>query len=316
MSQAMKDAFSNTILEVGEHDERLVVLVGDISHFALQPFAKACPGRYYNVGILEPTIVSMAAGLASVGFLPVAHTIAPFLIERSFEQIKLDFCYQNIGGTLISVGSAFDYSTLGCTHHCYDDMGLISALPGTEVVYPASPQELNLLFKQTYANGRLTYIRMARHAHSVKFADDQVKFGKGIVVKSGRDLSIIVTGPQLETAMQSLPLLRDSGIDAEVIYVSTIKPLDEDCVRASAAKTKRVLVIEEHVRQAGLGDAVLRVIYGVAGIKFDSIHIPNTFLRNYGTYEQHCASLNFTPQGINECVRNMLGRQGGGVRAI
>ena len=144
MSQAMKDAFSNTMLEVRLQDDRLVMLVGDISHFALRPFAKSCPGRFYNVGILEPTIVSMAAGLANVGLLPVAHTIAPFLIERSFEQIKLDFCYQDLGGTLISVGSAFDYTTLGCTHHCYTDMALIGALPGTEIVYPATPRELNL----------------------------------------------------------------------------------------------------------------------------------------------------------------------------
>ena len=128
MSDVLRETFARTMLEVGQEDDKLVVLVGDIGHFALQPFARACPGRYYNVGILEPTIVSMSAGLAHAGLYPVAHTIAPFLIERSFEQIKLDFCYQGFGGTLITVGSAFDYSTLGCSHHCYDDFALIGSL--------------------------------------------------------------------------------------------------------------------------------------------------------------------------------------------
>ena len=307
MSQAMKDAFADTMLEVGRHDERLVVLVGDISHFALQPFAKACPGRYYNAGILEPTIVSMAAGLANVGLLPVAHTITPFLIERSYEQIKLDFCYQGLGGTLISVGSAFDYSTLGCTHHSYADMALIGALPGTEIIYPESPQELNLLFKQTYSNGRLTYIRMARHSHSVALDVGQVRFGKGILVKEGGDLTIVATGPQLETAVRSLPLLRDAGIDAEIVYITTVKPLDEEMLRVSAGKTKRVLVIEEHARNGGLSDAVLRVVCQVSTVKFDSIHIPDVFLRNYGTYEQHCETLGFTPAGVAERARQLSG---------
>lgn len=99
----IRQQFADTMLEVGQNDPNLVVLLGDISHFILQPFAKACPGRYYNVGICEPTIVSMAAGLAKVGFYPVVHTIAPFIVERSFEQIKLDFCYQQLDGNLVTV---------------------------------------------------------------------------------------------------------------------------------------------------------------------------------------------------------------------
>ncbi|MFQ5737780.1 MAG: hypothetical protein ACE5JX_02125, partial [Acidobacteriota bacterium] len=100
--KSIRRQFADTMLAVGREDSNLVVLVGDISHFILQPFAQTCPGRYYNVGICEPTIVSMAAGLAKVGYTPVVHTIAPFLIERSFEQIKLDFCYQQLGGNLVT----------------------------------------------------------------------------------------------------------------------------------------------------------------------------------------------------------------------
>src|SRR3989344_6110182 len=95
---SLRDTFAEVLHRVGKEESNLVVLVGDISDFRLQPFAKDCPGRYYNVGICEPTIVNMAAGLSKVGFYPVVHTIAPFIVERSFEQLKLDFCYQNLGG--------------------------------------------------------------------------------------------------------------------------------------------------------------------------------------------------------------------------
>ena len=153
----MRKAFADTVLAVGQEDARLVVMVGDISHGILKPYAAACPGRYFNVGICEQAIVGMAAGLAKTGLLPVVHTIAPFLVERAFEQIKLDFSYQALGGTLVSVGAAFDYAGLGCSHHCYDDLALVKGLPGAQVFYPGSPAEFEALFRASYASGRLAY---------------------------------------------------------------------------------------------------------------------------------------------------------------
>jgi transketolase len=298
MSQNLREAFPDTILEVGRQDPRLTVLVGDIGHFALQPFAEACPGRYYNLGILEPTIISTAAGLSSVGLYPVIHTIAPFLIERSFEQLKLDFCYQKLGGTLMSVGSAFEYTTLGGTHHTYSDIALVRTLPGTEVIYPASVKELNLLFKQTYSNEKLTYIRMTRQDHGVNFNDDQIILGKGILVKNGRDITLIAMGPQLKNIMLSLEILSNQGIDAEVIYYPTLKPFDSEIVRESVRKTRKVLAIEEHIKLGGLGEQVMNAIQGINNVKMKFLCIPEGFLRNYGTYQEHCESLGFTPQNI------------------
>ena len=228
--QDMRQIFPDTMLEIGVKDENLVVLVGDIGHFALQPFAQSCPGRYYNVRILEPTMVSMAAGMSSVGLHPVVHTIAPFLIERSFEQIKLDFCYQNLGGNLVSAGSAFEYSTLGGSHHTYGDIALINSLPGTEIIYPASPVELHALFKQTYSNDKLPYMRMTSKPHRVVFSDDQVSLGKGILVREGSDVTLVATGPQLRTAMDSVSILESIGLSAEILYYPTLKPFDEEVV--------------------------------------------------------------------------------------
>lgn len=286
------------MLEVGKVDPKLVVLVGDISHFALQPFAQACPGRFYNVGILEPTIVNMAAGLSIAGLHPVVHTIAPFLIERSVEQIKLDFCYQQVGGTLISVGSAFDYSGLGCSHHCYNDLGLIKSLPGTEVVYPASPKEFRILFRDSYQNGKLTYFRLPGAQHGVKLRDQDIRMGKGIRIKAGRQVTILAAGPQLKTVMESLPLLADQGIDAEVLYLPSLKPFDQDIVRDSVARTRNLLVVEEHSQYGGFGDEALRASVAVGAARYAVISIPDEFQRGYGHYEDHLQALGFVSANI------------------
>lgn len=300
----VRQQFADSMLEIGQEDPNLVVLVGDISHFRLQAFAKACPGRYYNIGICEPTIVSMAAGLAKAGLHPVVHTIAPFIIERSFEQIKLDFCYQQLGGNLILVGSAFDYSNLGCTHHCYGDFALLKTLPRTQIIYPATSQELDILFRQTYQNEYLTFFRVPGQEHDLEFRREQIQFGKGIKVTNGENLTLIVTGPQLKNALTAGEILNGQGWSPEIIYIHTIRPLDIELIRASISKTHNVLVIEEHMQSGGLGDDVLRCTRDIDKINFSSLSIPDNFITNYGTHEQHCQRLGLTSEGIVERVKN------------
>jgi len=294
----IRQQFADTMLAVGQEDPRLVVLIGDISHFILQPFAQACLGRFYNVGICEPTIVSMGAGLAKAGLCPVMHTIAPFLIERSFEQIKLDFCYQKLGGNLITVGSAFDYANLGCTHHCYDDWALIKALPGTQIIYPGSPVEFDTLFRQTYSNAALTLFRLPEGQHEHGFEPTQIQFGRAIKVTQGSELTIVATGPHLRDALEAEEELALLDLEPEIIYLHTILPLDIDAIRASVLKTGRVLVVEEHTRSGGLGDDVLRAVYDISGVQFSWIGIPNDFLREYRPYKQHCEALGLSREGI------------------
>lgn len=303
---SLRNSFVNTIHEVGLEDESLVVLVGDISHFRLQPFANDCPGRYYNVGICENTILSMASGLSALGFNPVVHTIAPFLIERSFEQIKLDFGYQNLGVNIITVGGAFDYADLGCTHHCYGDFALIKTIPGSQMIYPTSYAEFNMLFKQTYNNGKVTVFRIPSYGHDFEFKQEDIEFGKGILVKEGKNLTIIATGPHLKTAMDSIEDLEKIGLSPEIIYVHTIKPLDDKLVNNSLKKTKKCLVIEEHSMYGGVFDDALRFSKDLNSIKYASITIGDNFIHEYGTYEQHCKRLGFSVEGIIKKVTEEL----------
>ena len=132
----MRKTFANMMEHMASIDDRLVVLIGDISHYLLKDFELKYPDRFYNVGICEQSIVSMAAGLAMEGLKPVVHTIAPFCVERAYEQIKVDLCYQNLDVTIVSVGGSFDYAHLGCTHHCYEDVSILRPLPNIDIYVP------------------------------------------------------------------------------------------------------------------------------------------------------------------------------------
>lgn len=305
-NKKMRQEFADTMLEVGKKDKNLVVLIGDISHFILQPFAKACPGRFYNIGICEQTIVNMAAGLAKLGFFPVVHTISPFIVERSFEQIKLDFGYQRLGINIITVGSAFDYSALGVTHHCYGDFALLKTVEDMQIIYPGSCKEFNILFKQTYNNNKPKFFRIPEAQHGYEFEDSLINFGKGIKYKPGKDVTIIPLGPQLKTVINSLEKLDKKGIDAEVIYLPTIKPLDEKLIIQSIEKTRRCLIIEEHGKYGGITDDILRISKQIPNLKIESINIGDKFIHTYESYNKLCQILGFSTEGLLKKIEKMF----------
>lgn len=294
----MRNIFAKTMFTVAAEDPLLTVMVGDISHGILKDMWTTYPERYANIGVCEPTMMSIAAGQAMAGLYPVVHTIAPFLIERSYEQIKLDFCYQQLGCSIVSVGSAFDYADLGCSHHCYNDYGILKVLPTMEVVYPASENEFIQLFRATYQNGRPTYFRLPGKKHGVSFADADIVFGKILRVREGKDLTIVALGPQLASAVAAAEMLEKQGISTDILYPHTIKPLDTEAILASAEKTKRVLVVEEHSIANGVGADVLALTHGMPGVRVDRLGIPEMFLRQYGEYQEHCNALGVTPEGV------------------
>jgi transketolase len=307
MSKKIRQQFADTMLEVGQKDPNLVVLLGDISHFIMQPFANACPGRFYNIGICEPTIVSMAAGLAKVGFYPVVHTIAPFILERSFEQLKLDFCYQQMPGNLISVGSAFDYSNLGCTHHCYDDFALMKSLPNTQIFYPASCNEFDILFKKSYNNPFLTLFRIPENQHEQEIDPGMIEVGKAIKISEGEDLTLVALGPQLKNAVDAEKILSKDSWDIEIIYIHTVLPLDITTIRESVKKTKKVLIVEEHNRFGGTGYDILNAVYDIENVQTSSIAI-DEFVHDYGSYEEICDRLGFSADGIIKTASKLLAK--------
>lgn len=302
----LREVFAELMTELGGEDESLVVLVGDISHGILQPFAKQFPDRYYNIGICEPSMVNMAAGLAKVGLNPVIHTISPFITERSFEQIKLDFGYQQLSGNFITVGGAFDYSQLGCSHHCYTDVALFNHLKRANIVAPGSPQEFRILFNAIYQQDGINFFRLNEQQHDQVFADEQIQWGKGIPVLEGDAMTMVTFGYQLAHVIQAAHRLKDAhGIAAEVLHFPTLKPFDAELVRNSVAKTGHVLVVEELSAYGGVFEQVLRACVGLEGIACDQIAIAD-FIYGYGTHAELCAQVGLSPEGIFAKARKLM----------
>lgn len=293
----LRTQFADTMLEIGKKDPSLVVMVGDISHGILQPFAKECPGRYFNIGICEPTIVNMAAGVAKSGLTPVVHTIAPFIIERAYEQIKLDFGYQNLSGNFVSVGSAFDYAQLGCSHHCYADVPLMMQFARAQIFCPGSPLEFEILFEKAYRSPCINYFRLTENPHGVLFSPEQIALGKAILVRKGDGLTFVAIGPQLKTAMAAAEILEERGVSVEILYYPTLKPFDREALLNSVKKTGNVLVIEEISAHGGIYSLVLDACKSLEKVSYSSIAL-HDFLHSYGTYEDLCKEAGLSVEGI------------------
>src|SRR6266568_1550695 len=169
----MRKQFVKTVTDLLRQDNRVVLLLGDIGVYGFRDAFKEFPDRVYNVGILEQSTVSMAAGLAQAGMIPIVHTIAPFLVERAFEQLKIDFGYQRLPGIFVSVGGSYDYASLGCTHHCPGDVALMQTIPGSQIFVPGHPVEFGSLLTQTYNNGGLKYFRLSERSNKQAFSPYQ-----------------------------------------------------------------------------------------------------------------------------------------------
>ena len=303
---SLRKTFANTMLKIAEIDDSLVVIVGDISHGIFKPFRDKFPNRYYNIGISEPRMVNVAAGLSAKGLSPVVHTIAPFLIERSYEQIKLDFAYQELGVNLVSVGGAFDYSKLGCSHHCYTDYSLMAQFKNANIFFPGSNSEFELLFKSTYNNKQINYFRLTEFPHGIDFKPSDISVGKGIKVKEGSDLTIVTTGSALKRATEAEKILSALGHSIEIIYCHSLKPFDTKLIQGSIEKTQKVITFEEISSQDGLFNLVNASISGRLTYSIKQLAI-NEFVRQYGTFNELCEASGLSTENLVNSSLELLG---------
>lgn len=286
----MRKQFKTTILDLAAGDPRIVLLFGDISVFLFQDFQTRFPDRFYNIGICENTIVSMGAGLSSQGFIPILHTIAPFITERSYEQIKLDLCYNRFPAKIVSCGASFDYAWDGATHHCYTDLAILRLLPHLEVIQPGNRQEFDLLLRSRYRSAETTYYRLSDHSHGEAFP---IEFGKGVVVKDqGAQLTVMTSGPILQNVLEAV---RDLPVN--LVYFHTIKPIDRELIRRFSST--RILVIQDAF---GLREA----IHEVDGVRTHCHGLEDEFFSLYGTLPQIRTSIGLDPAGIREFVNHHL----------
>jgi transketolase len=280
---SLRHEWAGVMADLARDDERVLTFVGDISHGILKPYAKEFPRRYLNVGICEPTIVGLAAGVSHIGFIPFVHTIAPFLIERAYEQIKLDFGYQGLNVNLVSVGGSFDYSQLGCSHHTYADVSMIANIEGSHVYVPGSALELRKLISASYQRQGINYFRLTENPHGIDLGGATISPGEAILAKAGSDVTIVALGPALKTAMDvAAEMVKEVSI--EVVYVHTFKPLDASLIRKSVAKTGAIITLEELGPYGGLYHAVLEATAGLSYRSSEQLAVKH-FITGYGAYE-------------------------------
>jgi len=271
----MRAEFAKLCLETVQTDPKSIIMVGDISHFLLRETEKEAPDRFYNIGICEQSMVSMASGMAIEGMRPIIHTIAPFLVERSYEQIKNDLGYQHTDVTIVTVGGTYDYSDLGCTHHCYGDIALMRLIPNMEVYEPGTPKEFRDLFTQTWGNGNPKYFRLSAHTHS---QDVTVQSEKVNIIRDSIDGRwVFVTGHLLDDVLEDT--------NCGVIYVSTLHGMSNNSIEMLSELFKnwaqpKLYSVENHFKIGGLGDLVSDIF----SLPVKRIGLDRKFLTNYGTY--------------------------------
>lgn len=304
MKVNIRKQFADTIFKIGTRNSKVVVLVGDISHGILQPFAKKNPKRYFNIGICEPGMVNVAAGLSKMGLIPIVHTITPFLIERSFEQIKLDFGYQRLPVNLVSVGGTFDYSKLGCSHHSYSDFTLISQFENSQFIYPGSATEFDVIFNQVYKKKKINYFRVSDFSHSIEFKKSDIKIGKGILFKKGKDLTIVCAANFLDLAIKTSEYLKKK-FEIEIVYLHTLKPIDKNLIIKSAKKTKKVLILDQFNFNGGLASMCINILKNFRNVKIQHISL-NNFIHSYGSYEEIMNVSGFNKSNINSKIKKLF----------
>lgn len=286
----MRKQFRDTTLDLAGKDDKVVVVLGDISHFLFNPFQEKHPSRFFNMGICENTLVSVAAGLASQGFHPFVHTITPFITERCLEQIKLDLAYNGLGANLVSTGASFDYAWDGATHHCYTDLAILRLVPGMEVTQPGSKRELDALLRSQYANGKPTYFRLSDHGHSLEFP---VEFGKGVVLKDARaKVTVMTSGPILANVAEAC-----AELPVNLVYFHTLKPIDRELI--ARFRHTRILVVQD---AHGLAEAIAEV----PDLSVSCHGLPDRFCVWYGTVHDIRKQVALDPAGIRAAVQARL----------
>ncbi len=285
-SEAPIKAFGDALLEAGKANPEIIAVSTDSSSGSgLSPFKAAFPERHVEFGIMEQGAVGFCAGMASVGKVPFYAAIAPFVSARPFEMVKDDLGYMKQNVKVIGRCGGLTYSQLGPTHHSIDDFALMRTIPGLLVLNPGDPVSIRKATKALAEHVGPSYMRIGSPNMPVLYDEDlPFEIGKGILVKEGHDLTIVGTGTVLCQAVKAAELLERKGISARVVDIHTIKPLDEDIILKAAGETRRIVTVEEHFLNGGLGSAIAQFLSQNRPTPIKMLGIDDRFASN-GPYD-------------------------------
>jgi transketolase len=274
-----RDDFASELIAMALADPRIVVVISDsMSTSKLGEFAKAFPDRIFNVGIAEQNLVGVSAGLANGGKIAFACTSSNFLSARALEQIKVDVAYSKANVKLCGVTTGLGYGPLGATHHALEDIAWIRAIPGLPLLAPADPAETRQVVRLVAETDGPFYLRVHRYPVRAVHGPDYVfEFGRADVIRPGRDVTLIATGVMVERALDAATGLSRLGIDARVVNMPTIQPIDRAAIAEAARETAGIVTIEDHSTRGGLGGAVAEVVVQTHPTPMRILGIPGVF---------------------------------------
>lgn len=271
------------------------LLLIDIGSYPFRDLIKAEPERVRNIGIFEPGTIGVAAGLSLSGIIPTVYGVSPFIVQRSLEQLKLDFVYQKIGGNFITTGASYDFSTLGYSHYCPEDVATLRLLPGLEIVTPGTPEQFASLFRACCRNGNPTYFRMTDHCNKLAAG---VEFGKATVLKKGTKATVITVAEMMDSTMEAC---RD--LDVTVLYYTTVSPFDKETLRDNFVGGK--VFVSSPFYVGSLTPDIMDSLRGMS-VRLEEAGVPLEVLRTYGTKTEKDIAFGLDANSLKEKISIFL----------
>jgi len=274
--------FGKALLEIGREDKNIVVLDADVPHSTrTYMFKEEFPERFYDVGVAEQNMMGVAAGLALTGKIPFVNTFSVFAVARVFDQIRQSIAYPHLNVKICGAGAGISLGDAGPSHHSLEDIALIRSLPGMTIVIPADRAETKKAVKAITRYKGPVFLRLSRGIKpDIHDENYEFRIGKAVTLREGEDVTIIGTGTMVAKALEAAEQLSLKGIDAEVVNLHTIKPLDEGAIMKSAKKTGCVVTVEEHSIIGGLGSAVAEVLVENGNVPMQRVGIRDIFLES------------------------------------
>ena len=305
---ATRDSYGNALVELGKEHDNLVVLDADLAAATKTvTFKKAFPERHIDCGIAESNMAGIAAGMSSSGYVPFMSSFAMFAAGRAFEQVRNSIGYPHLNVKIGATHAGISVGEDGATHQCNEDLALMREIPGMVVINPCDDVEARAAVKAAYDYVGPVYMRFGRLALPVINDEETYKFeiGKGITLREGKDVTIIATGLCVSESLKAAGILKEQGIDAMVINIHTIKPIDEELVIKGAKATGRVFTVEEHSIIGGLGSAVAEVLSEKCPTKLTRIGVNDTFGES-GPAKELIKKYKLDAEGIYKQIKEKL----------
>lgn len=308
---ATRNAYGEALLELGKAREDVVVLDADLSGSTkTKAFGKAHPDRFFNMGVAEANMIGVAAGLATQGKVAFASSFAMFATGKAFEQIRQSVCVPNLNVKVCATHAGLTVGEDGKSHQMLEDVTLMRVIPNMQVMVPADSVEARQCIHAAAEIDGPVYVRLSRGATPIVFAENyKFEFGKAAILREGRDLAIVAMGVTVSAAMEAAEALAAEGIQARVINMSTIKPLDVDAIQSAAQDCGAIMTAEEHQENGGLGDAVAQAVALTHPVPMKMCAMHDQFGQS-GTGDQLLAHYGLDAAGLTESAKELMKRKG------